>query len=117
MKKLKEFAYLKKNSTGAHQNNNAYFVQIDNTYAIDQEGTIFKIVNEDVGRLVYCGQSGTLYNYAEDYEIISQCNNDKCNSDKRAKHLIACVLNTLKTENNAEMAAFLKTLSRMYKIK
>ena len=84
-KPIEELGYLILNCTGFYQPNNLYFVQIDDEHSIDSDGSIFQIwaekVNDDdleLGKkefqnkfgftplLIYKGESGTLYNYAED---------------------------------------------------
>jgi len=71
---LREKAYLKVNRTNFSQPNALFFVQLDDEHAVDNTGAIFQIVDkysaEDVAKnsnaLQYEGESGIIYNYAED---------------------------------------------------
>jgi len=91
----REFATLTHNATGLKQDNKLFFVQIDNTHAVDNLGAIFQIFDgtiEDLEEmqdedfnilLAYVSEDGTVYNYAEDsadfeddseeLEIFSNC--------------------------------------------
>jgi len=64
----REIANLVVNNTNIHQSASLFFVQLDDQYAVDNRGSIFQIVDrvEDDSALVYKGESGFFYNYAED---------------------------------------------------
>ena len=71
---LREKASLKVNNTNFKQASELFFVQLDDEHAVDNTGAIFQIVDEDsaayvcenANALQYEGESGTIYNYAED---------------------------------------------------
>ena len=72
---IREIGNIIENGTGFHQPEKLYFVQLDEDYAVDNNGCIFQIITKDdaesiheegVGYLRYEGESGFVYNYAED---------------------------------------------------
>jgi len=71
---IREQAVLLVNNTGFSQENSLYFVQLDDDYSVENTGCIFQITDEDSANevadnsaaLQYKGESGTIYNYAED---------------------------------------------------
>lgn len=71
---LREMASLRVNNTDFCQPSELFFVQLDNDHSVDNTGAIFQIVDEDSAddvvinpnALQYQGQSGVIYNYAED---------------------------------------------------
>jgi hypothetical protein len=71
---LREKASLKVNNTNFKQASELFFVQLDDEHAVDNTGAIFQIVDNDSASevsensnaLQYEGESGTIYNYAED---------------------------------------------------
>ena len=70
----REAANLIVNNTGLNQDPYLYFVQLDDDFAVDNKGAIFQIVDKDSAKdvaensnaLQYEGESGNIYNYAED---------------------------------------------------
>jgi hypothetical protein len=64
----REIATLRFNITGFKQAPSLFFVQLDDCYAVDNTGCIFQIIDrvEEDSILVYEGESGLFYNYAED---------------------------------------------------
>ena len=76
----REFGTLNHNATGLNQDKELFFVQIDNTHAVDNTGSIFQLFEGSISdlkemqkydasftiRLSYVSESGTVYNYAED---------------------------------------------------
>ena len=71
---IREKASLIVNNTNFNQASELYFVQLDDEHSVDNTGAIFQIVDKDsaadVSRnsnaLQYEGESGFIYNYAED---------------------------------------------------
>ena len=72
---IREIAKLIENGTNYDQPNKLFFVHLDEDYAVDNNGCIFQIITKDdaesiheegVGYLRYEGESGFVYNYAED---------------------------------------------------
>jgi len=71
---IREKASLIVNKTNFHQANRLYFVQLDDEHAVDNTGAIFQIADKDSAAdvaensnaLQYEGESGIIYNYAED---------------------------------------------------
>lgn len=71
---LREIAELIANKTGIAQPRKLYFVQLDDEHAVDNTGVIFQIVDKEAAKevedvacaLQYEGESGVIYNYAED---------------------------------------------------
>ena len=81
---LREKAILRINNTGFNQDRELFFVQLDDLHAVDNTGAIFQIVNmsyaDDVAEIAnalqYEGESGTIYNYAEDRADFSEDSDD-----------------------------------------
>jgi len=71
---LREEAFLIRNNTNFHLTNHLFLVQLDDEHAVDNEGAIFQMVDQDSAKeieenanvLQYKGNSGIVYNYAED---------------------------------------------------
>ena len=71
---IREEANLIVNRTNLYQPDRLCFVQLDNEHAVDNTGAIFQIVDKESAKdvekvataLQYEGESGTIYNYAED---------------------------------------------------
>ncbi len=77
---IREFATLETNRTGSNQDKSCFFVQIDNTHAVANDGSIFQIYEGSISDLkemeiyddsfsivlAYVSVNGNVYNYAED---------------------------------------------------
>lgn len=71
---IREKASLVVNNTNFNQPDELYFVQLDDEHSVDNTGSIFQIVDENSASevaknpnaLQYKGESGIVYNHAED---------------------------------------------------
>ena len=77
---IRELATLETNNSGFSQDDKLFFVQLDNTHAVANDGSIFQIYEGSVEELkemanyddsfsillAYVSEKGTVYNYAED---------------------------------------------------
>lgn len=71
---VREVGSLIVNGTNLYQPSGLFFVQLDDEHSVDNTGAIFQIVDKDSAKevannanaLQYAGESGIIYNYAED---------------------------------------------------
>jgi secreted PhoX family phosphatase len=81
---LREMASLRINNTNNKQASELYFVQLDDEHAVDNTDCIFQIIDKDFATdiaknpnaLQYEGESGTIYNYAEDSADFAEDSDD-----------------------------------------
>lgn len=81
---IREKASLVVNRTAFKQAGDLFFVQLDDEHAVDNTGAIFQIVDQDSAAdvaensnaLQYVGESGMIYNYAEDTASFEEDSDD-----------------------------------------